>query len=219
VLRFLSSPPARILTVVLLLQAAVFYGMSRPEEARPVNPLSTFPTQFAGWRMVQEGVIDKETMEVLRADDVVTRWYTDAQSKNIASLFIAYFHTQRTGKTPHSPKNCLPGAGWAPVVNDRILIPVKGRAEPVEANRFVVAKGTDRSLVVYWYQTSRRTVASEYKAKIYTVLDALRYNRSDTAVVKVTIPMPQGTSDEAATVLVKQFVSAFFQKLTPFFPA
>ncbi|MCC6362410.1 MAG: EpsI family protein [Bryobacterales bacterium] len=218
-LRFLSSPPARILTVVLLLQAAAFYGMSRPEEAKPVNPLSTFPKQIAGWRMVQEGVIDKETMEVLRADDVVTRWYTDTDGKNIASLFIAYFHTQRTGKTPHSPKNCLPGAGWAPVVNDRILIPVKGQAEPVEANRFVVARGTDRSLVIYWYQTSRRTVASEYKAKVYTVFDSIRYHRSDTAIVKITIPLPQGASDEAATEVAKQFASAFFEKLTPFFPA
>ncbi len=216
--RFLSSSPARILTVVLLLQAAVFYGMSRTEEAKPVNPLATFPKQIGGWRMVQEGVIDKETMDILRADDVVTRWYTDAEERNIASLFIAYFHTQRTGKTPHSPKNCLPGAGWAPVVNDRILIPVKGRAEPVEANRFIVSKGTNRSLVVYWYQTSRRTVASEFKAKIYTVLDSIRYHRSDTAVVKVTIPLPQGGSDEAATEVARQFVGAFFDKLTPFFP-
>jgi EpsI family protein len=216
---FLRSKPAKILTVFFLVQAAAFYGMSRTEEIRIVKPLASFPTEFGTWQMTNEGVVEKEVMEVLKADDVVTRTYADLRAQQAAHLFIAYFNTQRTGKAPHSPKNCLPGAGWLPVVNDRITIDIPGRAEPIHSNRYIVARGDAKSLVLYWYQTSRRTIASEYSAKIYTVVDALRYNRSDTAVVKVTIPIREGMDDAKATEVASQFVRSFFDKLLPYFPA
>lgn len=217
--QFLRSKPAKILTIFFVVQAAAFYGMARTEEVRIVNPLKTFPTDIAGWTMVNEGTVEKEVMDVLKADDVISRTYGNREANAVAHLFIAYFNTQRTGKAPHSPKNCLPGAGWLPVINDRITIDIPGRATPVEANRYIVARGDAKSLVIYWYQTHRRTVASEYSAKVFTVVDALRYNRSDTAVVKVTIPIREGTDNDKATEMAKQFVRDFFGKLLPFFPA
>lgn len=213
----LRSRPARILTVLLLLQAGAFYALGRPEPVRVVSPLSTFPSEFGSFRLVQEGVVDQESMAVLRADDVLTRVYAHREGQFAANLFIAYFFTQRTGKTPHSPKNCLPGSGWLPVMSDRIEISVPGHAAPVRANRYVVARGENQSLVIYWYQTSRRTVASEYWAKIYTVLDAIRYNRSDAALVKVTLPIRDG-GVEQATAHARTFITAFYDKLTPYFP-
>jgi EpsI family protein len=215
---FLSSRPMKILTVALLIQCMAFYAMANRSESTPVvSSLASFPNQLGDWTMVREGVIEKEIMEVLRADDAITRWYAKPNSSRAADLFIAYFNTQKTGKAPHSPKNCLPGAGWLPIINDRITIPIQGH-EPVEANRYVVARGNSRSLVLYWYQSSRRTVASEYKAKVFTVLDSIRYNRSDTAVVKVTLPMGEEDVDQA-TAIATGFVQSFFGKLLPYFPA
>jgi EpsI family protein len=69
-----------------------------------------------------------------------------------------------------------------------MTIAIAGRT-PFEANRYVVAQGTDRRLVVYWYQSHNRIVASEYSAKLYLVADALRYNRSDGALVRFTTPL------------------------------
>ncbi|MBI3684317.1 MAG: EpsI family protein [Acidobacteria bacterium] len=216
-MNFLASKSIRVISVLLILQAAAFYGLARTEPRRTVDPLANFPREFAGWNMINEGVVEKEVMEILKADEVITRWYA-RPDRQAASLFIAYFTTQRTGKTPHSPKNCLPGSGWVPLISDRVLIRIPSRGEPLETNRYVVAHGEDRSLVLYWYQTHHRTVASEYKAKIYTVLDSLRYNRSDTAVVKVTIPMRDGNL-ERATELATSFVVSFFDQLAPYFPS
>jgi EpsI family protein len=216
--RFLSTTPARILTLFLILQGVAYYALARTEPVRVVNPLTGFPQLLGSWHMVHEGVIEQEVLDVLKADEVITRWYESPQEKAAAGLFIAYFTTQRTGKAPHSPKNCLPGSGWMPVVNDKITIDIPGRQVPVEANRYVVARGEARSLVIYWYQTHRRTVASEYTAKAYTVLDSLRYNRSDTAIVKVTLNVPNGDF-EAATEVARRFVRSFFDQLTPYFPA
>jgi EpsI family protein len=208
----------KVLTIALLVQCLAFYAMANRTESTPiVSALSSFPQQLGEWRMVREGVIEKEIMDVLRADDAITRWYAKPDSSTAADLFIAYFNTQKTGKTPHSPKNCLPGAGWSPILSDRIMIPIPGH-EPVEANRYIVSRGNLKSLVLYWYQSSRRTVAGEYKAKVFTVYDSIRYNRSDAAVVKVTLPLGEET-EEQATGIATGFVQEFFAKLLPYFPA
>jgi hypothetical protein len=70
----------------------------------------------------------------------------------MAPLFVAYFQTQRTGKTPHSPKNCLPGSGWAPSQSGMIGIRVPGETEPIRVNRYIVSRGDNQDTVLYWYQ-------------------------------------------------------------------
>ena len=157
---FLKSAPAKILTVFLLAQAAIFYGMSRGETI-PVNrPLTTVPNQFGSWQLYQEGTVEKEVQDVLKADELLTRTYASPNQTMAAHLFVAYFRSQRTGQTPHSPKNCLPGSGWMPTVSDTLYIPIAGRAEPIPVNRYLVQKGENRSLVIYWYQSRDRVVAT-----------------------------------------------------------
>jgi hypothetical protein len=196
------SRPLKILTVFLLMQCLAFYALANRTESTPiVSPLSSFPQKIGDWSVAREGVIEKEIMDVLRADDAITRWYTNDKTGRPLDLFIAYFNTQKTGKAPHSPKNCLPGAGWMWILNDQINIPIAGQA-PVEANRYVVGKGNEKSVVLYWYQS---------------VLDSIRYNRSDTAIVKVTLPLKDENFDDA-TAVGMSFVQSFFDKLLPYFP-
>ena len=57
----------------------------------------------------------------------------------------------------------------------------------IEVNRVVIEKGLDRQVVLYWYQSHGRVVASEYWGKIYTVVDAIRLNRTDAALVRVIV--------------------------------
>src|SRR5512140_2979007 len=152
---------------------------------------------IGGWRLGQEGVIEKEVRDVLQADDLLSRTYVHAESQNVASLFVAYFRSQRTGVAPHSPKNCLPGSGWVPSESSIVPIAVPGRAEPIPVNLYLVSKGDAQSVVLYWYQSRGRAVASEYSAKIYTVLDAIRFNRTDTALVRVVVPVTGGGQDAA----------------------
>jgi EpsI family protein len=215
---FLDSKPAKVLTAFLLLQAVAFYSLARTEPVHNTVPLSTFPAEVGNWKLTQEGVVEQEIQDILKADDLLTRWYVNLKERQAASLFIAYFATQRTGKAPHSPKNCLPGSGWVPSVSDTIQVNVPGRAEPIEVNRYIVSRGSERSLVLYWYQTKHRAVGSEYKAKIYTVVDSIRYNRSDTALVRVVMPLPRDASEESQTKVGMAFIQSFYGNLGAFFP-
>ncbi len=216
---FLASKPAKILTVFLLVQAMLFYSLARTEPMRPTSPLSTMPKEFGEWKMSQEGVVEKEVADVLKADDLLTRWYVHGKTSQIASLFIAYFGTQRNGKAPHSPKNCLPGSGWVSSVNDELTVNVPGRSDPIELQRYVVSKGNERSVVVYWYHSAHHAVGNEYKAKMYTVLDSIRYNRSDTALVRVVIPVRRDADEKELTDVAVGFVQSFYSNLGTYFPA
>lgn len=216
----LNSKSARVLTIVLLIQAAVFYGLAfaRPEVLPAHRPLAQFAIPGDTWAMLEAMPLDQDTLSVLQADDVLSRLYQNRNTGEYATLFVAYFETQRTGKAPHSPKNCLPGAGWMPTQSGRITIPIPGQDDPIRVNRYVVARGENQSVVLYWYQSEDQVIASEYEAKIYTVLDSIRYDRSDTALVRVVVGVNHGDV-KAATQTAVSFVQTFFEPLLHYLPA
>jgi EpsI family protein len=134
-----------------------------------------------------------------------------------ASLFVAAFRTQRNGKAPHSPKNCLPGSGWERISAGEITIDV-GRAAPITVNRYVVAYGSQRDLVLYWYQSRDRVVADEYKAKFWVMADAIRLNRTDTALVRVIVPV-SNRDETKAQATATDFVKSFYSTLLNYLPS
>src|SRR5437762_13872630 len=104
--RLLRSNYMRLLTLLLVVQAALFYTVSHGDATPLALPLNAFPRTLGDFRLDVEGVVEPETLAILKADDTLTRWYVGPGGG--ANLFIAYFQTQRTGQSPHSPKNCLP---------------------------------------------------------------------------------------------------------------
>lgn len=214
-LSFLRTRPAQIATLVLILQAITLYGFSRRENVPLTRPLAEFPLGFAGWRLAQEGVVEKDVMDILKADDLLNRVYSG--EGGAANLFVALFKSQRTGQAPHSPKNCLPGSGWVPEMADTITIDIPHVAAPLQVNRYVVQKGDQKSLVLYWYQSRDRSVANEYEAKFYVIADAIRYNRTDTALIRIVVPVVRDET-EAANALAAQFVRDAFPPLRQILP-
>jgi EpsI family protein len=209
-----------VLTIVLLAQAAVFYTLAfgRVEKLPAHRPLADFGIPGNTWVMRENLEIDPESLQVLQADDILSRLYQNRDTGEFATLFVAFFETQRTGKTPHSPKNCLPGAGWAPTQSGTIAIDVPGENQPIRVNRYVVARGQNQSVVLYWYQTQNKVIASEYAAKLYTIEDSIRYNRSDTALVRVVVNVNNGDVAGATSTAIS-FVRAFFDPLREYLPA
>lgn len=214
---FLRSRAARVLSAVLIAHALFVYGFSRQEHPPPHRPLGEFPVRLGRWTLLEEGVVGADVQQVLRADETLTRTYRHTARPGVASLFIAYFKSQRTGVNPHSPKNCLPGSGWYPVESGVLSMEVPGRAGPIRVNRYIVAKGDSQSLVLYWYQTRDRVIASEYAAKVYLVADALRYNRTDTALVRIAVPV-SAEGVEAATSLALDFARETYSPLRQLLP-
>ena len=211
----MPDKPMRVLAIVLILQAALFYSASRGEKTPLASPLSAFPATFGSWSLLREGVVEKDELDVLKADDVLTRLYQSTSNRAVASLFIAYFKSQRTGQSPHSPKNCLPGSGWQQEASGRIDIPVGSTT--INVNHYVVSKGNETSLVLYWYQSQGRTVAGEFAAKFYLIEDSIRYHRSDASLIRVIVPTTTTQLAQSDKIGI-DFVQSVFPVIKAYLP-
>jgi EpsI family protein len=212
-MKFLNNPYARVLALILFVQGAIFYAVAmRPELVPPVGPLEQFPREFGAWRMYQESKIEPDVLDILKADDTLSRSYLDGSGRG-AYLFIAFFKTQREGQAPHSPKNCLPGAGFEPIESFPIEIQMPGRSEPVRINRYLTARGEDKSVTLYWYQSRDRVIAGEFAAKFWLIADSIRYRRSDCSLVRVVVPV-RGEDTDAASKTAVEFAQSVFPSLT-----
>lgn len=215
--KLLKSRAVLFASILLIAQAALLYSSIRPEAVPASRPLADFPRQVGEWGLYQEGVVDPEIEAVLKADDLLNRTYLSASVGGGANLFIAAFRSQRNGKAPHSPKNCLPGSGWTQIDASEIPIDV-GLAQPIVVNRYEVQHEEDRSLVLYWYQSRDRVVANEFRAKFWVIADAIRLNRTDTALVRVIVPIVNRDSGAAERIAVK-FTQAFYSTIRSFLPS
>ena len=209
-MNFLNGKYARIVTLLLILQGIVFYAVAvRAEDAPAISPLAQFPTDIADWKMYKDIPIEQETLDVLKADDTLDRIYISPARDATTFLFIAFFKTQRYGQSPHSPKNCLPGNGYEPIESGVVSVAVPGRSEPVEVNRYLTARGDEKSVTLYWYQSHDRIIAGEFTARLMLIADSIRYHRSDTSLVKIVVPVRDSDADTATRTAI-DFMKAIF---------
>ncbi len=206
---------ARITVVSVLLLATVLLVRGRayveniPVSADP----ATFPREIGAWHG-RDLAIEESVLESLGPGKFLSRLYTQPQLPPV-DLFVAYFPSQRAGDTIHSPKHCLPGAGWTFTESGTArLHPVDG-APPITVGRYLLSNGDARLVVLYWYQAHGRAVVSEYWAKYYLVADAIRLNRTDGALVRVMTPLEPGERVTQAEHRAK----AFAENMVPYLPA
>ena len=204
----------------LLAATTVFLANARRTE-RTVTRTSfeTFPMTIGGWKSVVDPPMDEAILKVLGVDDYLSRVYYKPDAA--VGLYIGFYGSQRQGDTIHSPLNCLPGAGWEPVSEGRLRIAnADGAGRDITVNRYVVQKGLDRQLVLYWYQSHGRVVASEYTSKLYLIHDAIRMNRTDGSMVRVIAPIKVGATDNGASAerLAESFVRVIFPMLPAYLP-
>jgi EpsI family protein len=213
-----------VLFACLVVSAGV---VARADRAEPVpirQTLDKFPMTIGEWQGVQQPPMAKDILAVLGVDDYLTRAYFTADRTAGAGVYIGYYNSQRQGDTMHSPLNCLPGAGWEPLSKSYLTVNVprsmEGATRDIEINRYVIQKGLDRQLVLYWYQAHDRVVASEYWGKIFLVADAVRLNRTDGALVRVIVPAAADDVDQKkAEATAVKFVKAMFPHLNAYLPA
>ncbi len=203
----------RVLTIVALLAVAYSFRLwvTRDLNMPPAPNLEEIPRQLGNWHVVHEG-LSSESASILRADSVLMRDYELSPGAQIR-LFIAYYRTQRAGESMHSPRNCLPGSGWQPTSRSYFNADM-GQGRMAGVNRYVIEKDGDRMLVVYWYQEHERIIANEYSGKLYLMWDAIRRHQRDGAIVRLSVPLRGGLSEEQALEQTKQFVGFAAPEIT-----
>lgn len=198
---------------VLLCAFVLLQTMSHGEAIVAREPLRDLPYALGAW-IGEEQPLDQRVLKVVGVTDYANRIYSRPDALPV-QLYVGYYASQRSGDTIHSPKNCLPGAGWDPVRSGYATITVPG-GEKIVVNQYVIQQDQNRDLVFYWYQGRGRVVASEYKAKFWMVADALSRNRTDGALVRLVTPMSDGERQaRARLVRFTQAAFPFLNKLIP----
>ncbi len=198
-----------ILVPIFLASQALLVHYTGAFERPPAKlDFSKFPTEIGSWERIREEPVDLATEAQLGADSLLSRTYGQRSSPRVASVFVAWFQSQRAGTSqPHSPQVCLPAAGWAPDMTGLITV------GEITVNRYVISKGNDRAVVLYWYQTPRRVIAGEWAAKFWLMADALRDHRTDTSLVRVITWVDKDTDVSAATEVAVQFSAQLYPVL------
>ena len=203
----------------LLLQSAAVHWLAGSERPPAMPDLSKFPTVINNWTRSHEDPIGDDVKKELNADQLISRGYMNAEKTVDAGLFVAWFQSQSSGlKQPHSPQVCLPGSGWVPEVTDDVALNTSLGA--IRVNRYIVVNGGSRAVVLYWYQTPRRVIESEWAAKFWLIPDSVRDRRTDTSLVRIvtwaTKPGSEGT--QLATNAARTFGEQVYPVLREWLP-
>jgi EpsI family protein len=189
---------------------------SHSQQALPLRaPLSGLPAQFESYRGRDEK-ISADEQRVAGMSAYVLRSYT-SDSTTAFTVYVGYYERQVQGRTIHSPKNCLPGAGWEAVsAAEQTLATTTG---PVRVNRYLLVNKQQRALVYYWYQGRGRVEANEYRVKLQLLRDSALRGRSDEALVRVVVPLRTGADEQAASELGARVSSSLIPRVAEVLPS
>lgn len=203
----------RFLLAALILAGGILVTRSLKASPAPAEHrlLRGFPDHIGGLHS-RDLPIDPDVETVIGADDYINREYWGGDKP--LELYVGYYKDQRSGDAIHSPKNCLPGEGWEPVRS--ALVPIGSPDHPALVNEYIVEQGEERDLVLYWYQTHGRTIASEYWAKFWLVADGVRMRSTDGALIRIWTTAEDGDSRAEARAI--GFARKVFPQMSDFLP-
>lgn len=171
--------------IVMLIVAGMtcLAGSAGVETAVAREPVAELSLDIGPWHGQDTAPYADDVVQELGVDEYVNRVYVAPNETPIA-LYVGYYASQRQGDTIHSPRNCLPGAGWAPLDRRIVSIPITG-GSPIRVNRYLLQRGMDRELVLYWYEGRGHSIASDYVNRLWLMLDAARLRRTDGGLVRL----------------------------------
>jgi exosortase D (VPLPA-CTERM-specific) len=213
------APKALIASVAIIGSFAVLANIiPKRDEIIPAHEnFASFPLQIATWNgrgdRLEQIVIDE-----LDVSDYLLANYRDGQTQPI-NLYVAYYGSQRTGESAHSPRTCLHGGGWKITSLTQQNIDnafVNGNA--LSVNRALIEMDDQKQLVYYWFQQRGRVINNEYLVKWYLFWDALTRNRTDGALVRITSPVPVGEDVEQVDQRMKRFAQSVNPLLNDYIP-
>ena len=215
--RTLPRPYLAGMLIVLILALIAAVIPERIEAPLPRKDFSSFPMALGEWKGKPEGM-EQIYLDALKLDDYVLANFAD-RNHNTVNLYAAYYASQRTGESTHSPRTCIPGGGWAITsLTQETVGNVKVGASPLRVNRAVIQLGDKKQLTYYWFQERGRIITNEYLVKWFIFWDALTKNRSDGALVRLVTPITPREDVAVADQRLSAFASLLSTHVEDYIP-
>lgn len=203
--------------LVTLLSLGLSLAPERQELIPARTDFSAFPNQIDSWSGRKEP-LEREYLDALKLDDYVMANY-QRNGGELVNFYVAWYESQRTGNSAHSPRSCIPGGGWRITSLEQVALPgVMAGNVQVVANRALIEFGDQKQVVYYWFQQRGRVITNEYMAKWYLFWDALTRNRTDGALVRLVAPLNKGEDVAAVDRRIVEFASRAVPRLEKYVP-
>jgi EpsI family protein len=204
------------LPALILFVGALFVWGVRDQRAVPLaGQLSTVLASVDSFR-VQDQTVTEDERRIAGMTDYVARVYWRDSASAAFTAYVGYYDRQTQGKSIHSPRNCLPGAGWEIIRSGTATVRAAGG--PHVVNRYVLKNGPRLAVVYYWYQGRGRVVASEYAVKLNLLRDAALAGHTEEALVRLVVfvgaaDTTQANADALATRIAPRLMNEVEQVL------
>jgi exosortase D (VPLPA-CTERM-specific) len=211
------SGPVMAGVALLVVTTVVSFQLAGREEVSPSRQsFLDFPMHLAEWQG-EPMAMERQYVDVLRFDDYLLANYQGPGGP--INVYAAYYRSQKSGQSTHSPKTCIPGGGWEIASLDEVLVPAGlGTESGFRANRVVIQKGEQKQVVLYWFKQRNRLVTSEYLVKFFLLWDGVTMRRSDGALIRLVAAVQPGETEGAADQRVMQMAAAVHPLLPAYVP-
>jgi exosortase D (VPLPA-CTERM-specific) len=216
--RHIPKPFFVSILILLLVLIAQFVLPERQENVPVRKSFTDFPVEIAEWQSIRK-TMEAKFIDALKFEDYLLANYS-SQSGSL-ELYVAYYDSQRKGESAHSPRSCLPGAGWKITQRNNVAIDYKDSANnkaQMSASRMLVQQGDNKFLMYYWFKQRDRHVTNEYLVKWYLFWDGMTRNRTDGALIRVMYPISQQQDVQAADQIIQTFLQETLSVLPEFVP-
>jgi len=204
---------------LMIATAAVSQVVDQRQEIIPKRlSFLHFPMEIGTWQG-QKDYLTQNYLDSLKLSDYILADYHSPDYQGPVNLLIAYYDSQRSGQSAHSPRSCIPGGGWEiQSLKDITLPEVNLYGEPLKVKRLVIAKGQTKQLVYYWFQQRGRDLTNEYLVKWLIFYDSLTKNRTDGALVRLVTPINVGDSLADGEARLTAFAKSIVEHIPQYIP-
>lgn len=213
----LSFKRTLVSACVMLITMIFLSYINLSEAIKPNRPLASFPMQIGNWTGKTER-FDEKVYRALGVDDSILSNYRTPNG-DLIQLYVGFYQSQKEGDLIHSPKNCLPGCGWNIIDSsiEEVDVPETEYGR-IKAIKLILEKGSQKQVVLYWFQSRGRIISSEYMQKIYLVVDSVTKRRTDGSFVRLISPVFNENQEKALNSL-KDFAKALLPLLNEYIPS
>ena len=174
-----------------------------------------FPLEVESWSCSEVQIMSDDVLRKLGVTDYLLCDFFNPELNAVANVYVGYHErqTRDTGEGDniiHPPEHCLPGAGGDIIKSDIMPLDMGFWGE---ARRVVIAKGNQRNLVYFWYQSRGRTIARNHEKVLYMFIDRALTQRTDGSLVRFTIPVIHGDEQRA-----EEIFQSLAMSITPLLP-
>ena len=164
-----------------------------------------------GWTNSDFNPLEKRIVDVLYLDDYVNMNFSDG--KEIISLYVGYYLSNKKVGAAHDPLVCFPGQGWRLTNKSTEKLQLTALAnESISYSMMVGTLGQQKELIIYWFQAYDIANNTTFSQKLSLLFNRILKKGEDNAFVRLTIPLNNRSVLECKHIVdnfIKNFYPAF----------